>query len=568
MSAELVRVLQTASLALTAAVIAVWLLRVPLRKLFGAQAAYAAWLAVPLAVAASLLPPRVVILPAAAMMQRVESVSVAPAVASVATTFDAQPWFAFAWSLGALLAMAMLVLQQRRFVRALGRVSRLHDGSYRAEYGAGCPAVVGLLPPRLLLPADFESRYAPHERTLILAHERAHLARGDTYANAFAAALRCLFWFHPLLHLAIARFRRDQELACDAAVLRGHPQSRRVYADAMLKTQLAVLGLPVGCHWQSSHPLMERVAMLKHPLPNLARRALGAGVVAVLALGGAYAAWAAQPTQLVAAPADVAAPAKIRVDFVMRVDGGEPTQFSVISAEGEPFAFRHEGGEDTKSASSRSASGKSVWEGEFTVMRVENGQFKLAGTLKRDGIITWEPTAVVKEGEPAQIKVGTEGEGAFIGVDLTATMRVVSEEEVRPVRATSSQASAAGGIAPSANGDLAATEDVSYRVSLPPQYPADLLRRRVGGDVMLRVQVLADGTPGLVQREHVDVDDSAAVASRKSIAADSQEQKEIDAQTLEDASAQAVRTWRFNPARRGGTPVDDWILVPFAYAIN
>ena len=85
---------------------------------------------------------------------------------------------------------------------------------------------------------------------------------------------------------------------------------------------------------------------------------------------------------------------------------------------------------------------------------------------------------------------------------------------------------------------------------------------------MLRVQVLADGTPGLVQREHVDVDDSAAVASRKSIAADSQEQKEIDAQTLEDASAQAVRTWRFNPARRGGTPVDDWILVPFAYAIN
>src|SRR5690606_182279 len=114
------------------------------------------------------------------------------------------------------------------------------------------PALVGAWRARIVLPADFERRYDTLERELILAHERVHLARGDAWVNAFVALLRSLNWFNPLVHLAAAKFRLDQELACDAAVIARFPRARRRYADAMLKVQLAgqawqELRLPVGC---------------------------------------------------------------------------------------------------------------------------------------------------------------------------------------------------------------------------------------------------------------------------------------------------------------------------------
>ncbi|MDZ4048456.1 MAG: TonB family protein, partial [Pseudoxanthomonas sp.] len=109
--------------------------------------------------------------------------------------------------------------------------------------------------------------------------------------------LSCLFWFNPLVHMAARRFRLDQELACDAAVLRRHPNQRRSYGEAMLKTQLAAISLPLGCHWPSRHPLKERISMLKQSAPGPARRRFGSGVIAaglaVLALG----AWAAQSSE-------------------------------------------------------------------------------------------------------------------------------------------------------------------------------------------------------------------------------------------------------------------------------
>jgi hypothetical protein len=56
----------------------------------------------------------------------------------------------------------------------------------------------------------------------------------------------------PLIQFAGRQLRIDQELACDAAVMRRHPKSRKLYARTMLKTQLAEAALPLGCHWNSA----------------------------------------------------------------------------------------------------------------------------------------------------------------------------------------------------------------------------------------------------------------------------------------------------------------------------
>src|SRR5690606_7920983 len=165
------------------------------------------------------------------------------------------------------------------------------------------PAVVGALRPRIVLPVDFEARFGREDATLVLAHERAHVARGDTRANLVAVAVRCLQWFNPLLHIAARSFRLDQELACDAAVVARHPHARRRYAGAMLNVQLAVPGLPVGCHWQSSQSLKERILMLKQTPPGPARRQAGLIAIGLLLGTCSYAAWAVRPAAPPAPPA-------------------------------------------------------------------------------------------------------------------------------------------------------------------------------------------------------------------------------------------------------------------------
>jgi TonB family protein len=157
------------------------------------------------------------------------------------------------------------------------------------------PALVGAFRPRIVAPADFDTRYGPEERALILAHERTHLAAGDGLVNALACAAQCLGWFNPLVHIGIRVLRIDQELACDAEVIGRFPNARQTYGQLLLKTQLATEALPLGCHWpaKGQHPLKERIAMLKSPLPALAERRAGLAVAALMALAAGSAAWGA-----------------------------------------------------------------------------------------------------------------------------------------------------------------------------------------------------------------------------------------------------------------------------------
>ncbi|MGY1530330.1 TonB family protein [Luteimonas sp. A649] len=310
---SLLRWLVDGSLAATAALLLVLALRRPLQRAFGARVAYCAWALVPLALFAAALPR-----PQAGQVLAPQLLALHPGVLVVAGSDAASAgvaasgvnWVvlvAVAWLLGAALAALRFVHRQRHFVAALGRLERNADGSWRGERVVG-PAVVGGLRPRIVLPADFETRHAPEEVALVIAHERAHLARGDSRANLAAVALRCLQWFNPLLHFAERRFRLDQELACDATVLARHPHARRRYADAMLNVQLAVPGLPVGCHWQSSQSLKERILMLKQPQHGAGRRRAGVIVLGVVLASCSYAAWAVRPVAVPEPPPAPSAP--------------------------------------------------------------------------------------------------------------------------------------------------------------------------------------------------------------------------------------------------------------------
>jgi beta-lactamase regulating signal transducer with metallopeptidase domain len=235
--ADLIRV----NLAGAVAVLVVLMVRVPARRMVGPEMAYLLWAAPPLAALATLMPPPVVdgVPPADILAHAVKDWS-APAL--------------LVWALGALSVLAALSWAQHRFLAA-------------ARAGKAGPSVVGVIAPRIYMPPD-DGRYSPEERALVRAHEHEHVVRGDPRAGALAAALQVLCWFNPLVHIGAHAMRLDQELACDAAVLRRRPKDRCLYAKTLLKTQLDHQPLPFGCRWPAKglHPLEVRVGLLRAPV--------------------------------------------------------------------------------------------------------------------------------------------------------------------------------------------------------------------------------------------------------------------------------------------------------------
>jgi len=533
MIGELVRFLAFSSVASTAAIVMVLVLRRPMRSRFGARAVYACWLLVPMAALVALLPAPVVQI-AADPVTAAHAAPAGPAVMAGETdvVFDAEPWAAAIWLTGVLLAFLVLLHQQRRFVRALGAQVCLEAYVFRAESSAGCPALVGAWHPRIVLPADFERRYDATERALILAHERIHRARGDAQVNVLAALLRCVYWFNPLVHIAASRFRFDQELACDALVIARFPEARRSYAGAMLKTQLADFGLPAGCHWQSSHPLKERVVMLKRPLPGRVRVAQGAALVAVLVMAGGYAAWAAQPPNAVKSvppPATASADRAAGYRSISRID--YPQDLSLNADCVGIVTYRIDAGGSILDLLSLTLHGRAP-------QPVCSSLIGKAAASIMAKHWTFEPARA--HGKPIASDVVvpivfTAGpEDSFDGSAIPAGA-------LDPIRVSGEQAPKTSSI------DVPGTEDTSYRKMYAPQYPPAALKARQQGRLVFKVLVDAHGMPQTIDLEHSEPADVADVFVPPSVA--------------------AIRHWRFNPATRNGKPQSGYILVPIDFTL-
>jgi beta-lactamase regulating signal transducer with metallopeptidase domain len=258
----------------------VLLLRPHVRRRRRAQQTYALWLAVPLAAAWALASPAALLGPAASHAR-----------AWLSTGFHGRE-LAMIWVTGVLASISLVAWKYARF-------------QAQARRGRAGPAIIGVLAPRLVLPADFSQRFTAEERRLVRAHERAHIDRLDARFNALALALQCVNWFNPLAYVAIAAMRFDQELACDATVMMRLPGERRRYAETLLRSQAAAIVSPLGCGWLAagSHPLVTRLATLLQERREDGQRDVETGpwwfwilLVAMLWLGALAGAWAFLPS--------------------------------------------------------------------------------------------------------------------------------------------------------------------------------------------------------------------------------------------------------------------------------
>ncbi|MFG0305933.1 MAG: TPR end-of-group domain-containing protein, partial [Phycisphaerales bacterium JB040] len=77
----------------------------------------------------------------------------------------------------------------------------------------------------------------------MIAHELAHLRRGDHWSAWLELAALTLFWWHPLVWISHRRAREYAELACDAWVSWALPSDRRAYAEALVSAAMRRSGI-------------------------------------------------------------------------------------------------------------------------------------------------------------------------------------------------------------------------------------------------------------------------------------------------------------------------------------
>ena len=148
------------------------------------------------------------------------------------------------WIAGAALQLSGLLFGLWRLSRIASRARTVHDGprvavlrKVQAEYGlrravtllqSDQPALLvtwGLLRPKVMLPLGAHT-WAEDRIHVVLAHELAHVQRGDWAVQIAGELLRIVYWFNPLVWLACARLRQESEHACDDAVVNLGVQGR------------------------------------------------------------------------------------------------------------------------------------------------------------------------------------------------------------------------------------------------------------------------------------------------------------------------------------------------------
>jgi beta-lactamase regulating signal transducer with metallopeptidase domain len=98
------------------------------------------------------------------------------------------------------------------------------------------PMTVGILRTMVLLPLSSVTLLSPDELEAVLAHELAHIRRGDFFWNLVQTFVETFFFFHPAVWWIGRRMRDERELCCDDLALKVCPNPV-AYASALLQLE-------------------------------------------------------------------------------------------------------------------------------------------------------------------------------------------------------------------------------------------------------------------------------------------------------------------------------------------
>lgn len=255
--------------------------------------------------------------------------TVLPLIAPPATpTLSWRTGVAMLWLAALLLQILIALRQWRQACRVLRESQPLRDAALQAlcsrqawQLGLrSCPRlrvsdaiispqVTGWWHPTVLLPTGHA--LSADEAAMAIAHELAHLRRGDLWLAWVPALAQCLFCFHPLVRWAMREYALNRESACDAQVMQHDHAAPQDYGRLLLRLGVAQpMHAGLAGASPSFHNLKRRLTMLQQTVNQPPSRTRGWLLVALIALVGVL------PYRVTAAGADSkpATPASTRAN--------------------------------------------------------------------------------------------------------------------------------------------------------------------------------------------------------------------------------------------------------------
>lgn len=438
------------------------------------------------------------------------------------------------WLAGAALNLAVLAAGLGRLAWLAARATRgpRPDDAWQAlardmarEYGvrrrvrllhSGHPTLLvtwGSFRPTILLPAA--ARDWPQARMrVVLAHELAHIARGDWATQMTAELLRALAWCTPFAWVAARRLRAESEQASDDAVLQrgidAPEYASHLVALARAFTQRRdtwspALGMVRQSAFERRIRAMLNVRLNRAPLTLAARLAITLAFTAVtLPIAGLAA--SAQP-----APASLAA--------IVRNPRGTPLADVQVSL--------------TQATTQKVHQAKSDNGGRVAFSDLPAGDYTIA--IEQMGFRPLKESLALAEGKRLErdikLTLGT--------VQETISVKGASEGPPKtnpPGDVAKYMPSAAGA------GDAKPLDPPMKTRHANPVYPAALRDAGIKGTVGLQATIAKDGTV-------------AALKVVKSVQPD-----------LDKAAMDAVRLWRYVPTRLDGVAVETDMTITITFA--
>lgn len=440
--------------------------------------------------------------------------SPAPGASAIAQPNRGAWWLIPLWLCGVAVVLARMAIGHARVQLSLRRSERIRDPEWlrllaernfriglhrrvdlRRSSDTDVPLSYGLMRPVILLPSASEE-WSADRRSVVLLHELIHVRRLDGLSCLISQLSGAVYWFHPLVWMAMSRFRQEQERSCDdAVVVAGTGQA--AYAE-----HLVALARSLTSSRQSWSPalsmaetrgLEQRVHALLDPRRK--RRALSgrvwlAALSAILVCAIPFAALRAQD----------AGPKSSLTGSVYDPSGaGVP---------GATVLLKHANGKNQEIA--RSGAG-----GEYRFASLPAGKYDME--VKAPGFARYQqPGLEVNQGTPLRLDIKLD-----VGT-VSETIDVVGKGP-RPVSSGSPRRIRVGG-------NVQATKLVQMT---KPVYPAPAQAAGIEGTVLLRAVISTQGNLLGVAVINTSIDPELA-----------------------QAAMDAVKQWQYEPTLLNGAPVE------------
>ncbi|MFZ8198346.1 M56 family metallopeptidase [Alteromonas portus] len=246
----------------------------------GASLTYKLWALIPGCLIVNNLPMSLVSMPSNSFTRYVVGVKPTIDTAEFETVL-------FIWLTGASVITAYVLMHHIKIWASIEKQRAIHTNAYYSNK-ATTPMLFGFISPKVLIPFSFKSVFSTKQQALVLEHENIHRKHHDHLWNMSALIIAIVFWFNPLVWLALKSFRINQELACDHAVLKDKTDNEKLtYAKALVQCaehSSNALHFTRGLYptFGEKRTMIKRLNAIKQPMRN--NKVLAAGVLSVAAL--------------------------------------------------------------------------------------------------------------------------------------------------------------------------------------------------------------------------------------------------------------------------------------------